>query len=134
MSKEQLSDFATEMSELSEAERDNVIMLLQFEVRFWRQKAWRAEQQRDREIEKNKELEEIANKYKEVPKEILESLLLIMKKEELLNIQKEAEVHFKDIGLVNYLKLQREAAGIEDLDRQINFWKNVMVSYRQPEE
>lgn len=134
MSKGQLSDLAMEMLNLSETDRNNATMLLEFEVRFWKQKAWRAEQQRDREIEKNKELEEIANKYKDFPKEILESLLLIMKKEELLNIQKEAEVHFKDIGLVNYLKLQREAAAIEDLDRQINFWKNVMVSYRQPEE
>jgi hypothetical protein len=134
MSKEQLSDLATEMSNLSEAERENAIMLLQFEVRFWRHKAWRAEQQRDREIEKNKELEEIAGKYKDLPKEILESLVLIMKKEELLNIQKKAEEHFKNIGLVNYLKLQRDAAAMEDLDKQIKFWKDVMVSYRQPEE
>jgi hypothetical protein len=134
MSTEQLSELAMEMSNLSEAERDSAIMLLQFEVRFWRHKAWRAEQQRDREIQKNKELEEIAGKYKDLPEEILQSLLLIMKKEELLNIQKKAEVHFKDIGLVNYLKLQRDAAAIEGLDGQIKFWKGVMVSYIQPEE
>jgi hypothetical protein len=35
---------------------------------------------------------------------------------------------------VNYLKLQRDAAAMEDLDKQIKFWKDVMVSYRQPEE
>ena len=72
MSQEELTELKLEPSQqVSSDER----MILEYEARFWKQKAWRAEQQRERAETARKEAEEMTRKYKEIPEKRLEQLL-----------------------------------------------------------
>lgn len=106
MSKQQLAELQSEISELvSPGER----MLLEYEIRFWRQKAWRAEQQRDRAELAKKEAEDIAEKYKAIPQYILERVALELKEKELEEIKGAASVHMPTIGLTKFRLLSSQA-------------------------
>jgi len=104
-------------------------MLLEHQVRFWKQKAWRAEQQRDRAEIAKKQAEEIVEKYKAIPEETLQKLLMDIKNAELLQVKKHAENHIGSIGLINFHKLERVSEGM-DVSEKIKFWKNVGEKHR----
>ena len=128
MSTQQLAELEAEMSQLvSDDER----MLLNHEIRFWRQKAWRADQQRERlELEK-KNVEALAEKYKDIPEDRLNRLLSEIKEEELKAARAEAEKYSGTIGLTNFRKLVLTSEDIKKIDDRIAFWKKVATNYLQ---
>lgn len=127
MSQQQLADLNSELSELvSPGER----MLLEYEIRFWKQKAWRAEQQRDRAEIAKKEAEDIAEKYKSIPQEILDQVVADLKEEELNLMKEAASVHLPTIGLTNFRRLCTQADILDTVDAKIKHWKGVLHNYR----
>ena len=126
MSEQQYSDLKSELSQQFGADER---MLLDYEIRFWKQRAWRSEQQRDREVAARKIADAKAEKYKDIPQERLDALLLEIKHQELHKAMSAAESYIRVIGLTNLRKLQRESDDIENLDDRISFWKNVADNY-----
>ena len=133
MSKEQRAELEAEMSQLvSDDER----MLLNHEIRFWRQKAWRAEQQRERAELEKKNAELLAEKYKDIPEDRLAKVLFEIKQDELKAAKAEAEKHIGVIGVTNFRKLIWRSDEIKSIDDRIALWKKVAANYHQygPEE
>jgi len=127
MSKQQLADLQTELSELvSPGER----MLLEYEIRFWKQKAWRAEQQRDRAEVARKEAEDMTEKYKAIPQDVLDKFLLELKEKELQGVKEMASVHMSTIGLTNFRRLNSQADLLDSMNAKIKHWKDVIDNYR----
>lgn len=127
MSKQQLADLKSELSQLvSPDER----MLLEYEIRFWKQKAWRAEQQRDRAEVAQKEAEDITEKYKSIPQDILDKVMLDLKEKELHNLKEAALVHLHTIGLTNFNRLRSQGDLLHSIDDKINHWKDVVRNHR----
>lgn len=127
MSEQQKADLKSELSQLvSPDER----MLLEYEIRFWKQKAWRAEQQRDRAELAQKEAEDIAEKYKSIPQEILDSVILDLKQKELQRMKEAASVHLPTIGITNLHRLRSQADLLDNIDDKIKHWKDIIQNYR----
>jgi len=72
MSEQQLAELEFELSQQVGADER---MLLNYEARFWKHRAWRAEQQRDRAELARKEAEVLLEKYKGIPQEKLDEFL-----------------------------------------------------------
>jgi len=127
MSKQQLADLQSEISELvSPGER----MLLEYEIRFWKQKAWRAEQQRDRAQLAQKEAEDISEKYKEIPQETLDRFVIEVKQRQLKDLKEAASVHMSTIGLTNFRRLCSQADILETIEAKIKMWKGVVENHQ----
>jgi hypothetical protein len=75
MSEQEVAELEHELSQQIGADER---MLLNYEARFWKQRAWRAEQQRDRANLARKEAEALIEKYKSIPEEKLDELLNAM--------------------------------------------------------
>jgi len=129
MSIDQLAEYDKEFSELSAEEKANERMLASFQIRFWKQRAWRAEQQRDREILAKKEAEAKLERFKGLSQENLEDMLCSLKTKRISEVKAEAE---KIMGLLPWLKAIRDEEAIEDLDAKLKFWSNT-ISYYQEE-
>ena len=128
MSQEQLTELNLELSQqVSSDER----MILEYKARFWKQKAWRAEQQRDRAELAKKEAESLTEKYKDIPHERLERLLNEIKEEQLLLLKSSAEKHLGTIGFINFRQLNWVADTLKSIDEKISFWKKVSDNYMQ---
>lgn len=128
MSQEELTELKLEPSQqVSSDER----MILEYEARFWKQKAWRAEQQRERAETARKEAEEMTRKYKDIPEKRLEQLLNEIKEEELLVVKGNAEKHLGTIGLTNFRRLIWDSDNLKNVDEKISFWKRVSDNHRQ---
>jgi hypothetical protein len=122
-----MTELENEISQLvSPGER----MLLEYEIRFWKQKAWRAEQQRDRAELARKEAEDIAEKYKSIPQTVLDRVLLDIKMAELAEVKNAALVHMPSIGLTNFRRLNTKADLLENIDAKIKMWKDVVNNHR----
>lgn len=127
MSEQQLSDLEMELSQLVTPDER---MLLEYEIRFWKQKAWRAEQQRDRAQLAQKKAEDINKKYKAIPQEVLDRFVLEVKEKELKEVKEAAYVHMPTIGLTNFRRLTSQADLLEDIDAKISMWKEVISNHR----
>jgi len=131
MSKQQIADLEAETVEavrLQELNMEDEIMLMTFQIRFWKQKAWRAEQQRDREILARKETEAKLDRFKGLTDQHLEEMLTSLKLKELSKVKAEAN---KIIGVAPWVKYIKEEAGISDLDTKIKFWADLIVYYEK---
>lgn len=127
MSQQQLEELDMELSQIvSPDER----MLLEYEIRFWKQKAWRAEQQRDRAEVAQKEAEEITRKYKVIPQEVLDRFVLNVKEKELKEMKEAASAHIPIIGLTNFHRLSSQVELLDNIDAKINLWKDVINNHR----
>lgn len=129
MSKQQLAELEAEAAALPPNELSDEVMYMAFQIRFWKQKAWRAEQQRDREILARKEVEAKLDRFKGLTQEHLEDMLTSLKKQELSKIKAEAS---KVIGVSPWVKYVKDEELIEDLDARIKFWTD-LVNYYQKE-
>lgn len=129
MSKQQLAELEAETAVLPPNEISDEVMYMAFQIRFWKQKAWRAEQQRDREILARKEVEAKLDRFKGLTQEHLEDMLTSLKKQELSKIKAEAS---KVIGVAPWVKYVKDEELIEDLDARIKFWTD-LVNYYQKE-
>ena len=127
MSQQQLEELDMELSQIvSPDER----MLLEYEIRFWKQKAWRAEQQRDRAVVAQKEAEEITRKYKVIPQEVLDRFVLNVKEKELKEMKEAASAYIPIIGLTNFHRLTSQVELLDNIDAKINLWKDVINNHR----
>ena len=129
MSKQQLAELEAEKAVLPPNEVSDEIMYMAFQIRFWKQKAWRAEQQRDREILARKEVEARLDRFKGLTQEHLEEMLTSLKKQELSKVKAEAS---KIIGVSPWIKYTKDEELIEGLDARIKFWTD-LVNYYQKE-
>ena len=105
-------------------------MLLNYEIRFWKQKALRAQQQRDRAEAGQREAEELTKKYKAIPQCVLDKFLIEAKERELIDVKQSASVHMSSIGLTNFCRLSSQADLLDSIDDKINHWKKVITNYR----
>jgi hypothetical protein len=128
MSREQLADLDSQTAALPEAEVSDEIMYMNFQIRFWKQKAWRAEQQRDREILARKEVEAKLDRFKGLTDEHLEELLTKLKTDKLTKVKAEAN---KIIGVCPWIKYVKEEAEMTDLDAKIKFWADLIIYYEK---
>lgn len=129
MSKQQLTELEAETAALPPNEVSDEVMYMAFQIRFWKQKAWRAEQQRDREILARKEVEARLDRFKGLTQEHLEEMLTSLKKQELSKVKAEAS---KIIGVSPWVKYTKDEELIEGLDARIKFWTD-LVNYYQKE-
>lgn len=129
MSKQQLAELEAEATALPPNEVSDEIMYMAFQIRFWKQKAWRAEQQRDREILARKEVEARLDRFKGLTQEHLEEMLTSLKKQELSKVKAEAS---KIIGVSPWVKYTKDEELIEGLEARIKFWTD-LVNYYQKE-
>ena len=116
-----LNKMASEQVTIEQAE--NEIMLMGYEIRFWKNKAMRSEQQRDRTLKEKLVLESKLEKFNGITDEMIERLKLEMKKEELTSLKLKAK------ALVNisvWMKITREEETIPDLDEKIRYWITVI--------
>ena len=105
-------------------------MLMVYEIRFWKQKAWRAEQQRDREIAERKAAELKCERFKEIPQEALDAILIKIKEDKVACLKEEAG---KIIGYIPWVKYQIEEKSIKDIDAKIEFWTKLISYYNTME-
>lgn len=126
MSDEQIAELNLELSQQIGADER---MLLTYEIRFWKQKAWRAEQQRDRAVAAQKEAEGLTEKYKSIPQEVLDRFILDTKEKELKELREAASTHMSSIGLTNFRRLTSQADVLTDIDAKIALWKNVVSNH-----
>ena len=106
------------------------VMLMKYEIRFWKQKAWRAEQQREHEVQLRKEAEAKLDRFKGVPQEALEEILIAMKMKKLAAIKEEAG---KLMGIVAWINKNKEEESIENLDTRLQFWSSLIRLYTNNE-
>lgn len=130
MSEQQLSDLEAEKALMTPKQLADEIMIMKFEIRFWRQRAWRAEQQRDREIAERKATEAKYEKFKKIPEESLNEILNKMKEEQILSLKEEAN---KVIGILPWILYEQEEKLIQDLDAKITFWTKLISYYNSME-
>ena len=114
---------------------NNEVLVMLHNIRYWKQKAWRAEQKLAREVGARKLLEKELDLYKSIPADLLEPVLLEAKKKELRDIEKKVDSIFQTIGLFTMTRLRSESEKYKDTDGKIRFWKQVISIYdkRLPE-
>ena len=131
MSATQLAEFNLEASALL---NDSERMFTEFSIRFWRQKAWRAEQQRDREIEARKQLENKLERFKRIPQALVDSLISQSLMEELSAIKKKVEHFIPTIGSISWERYLSEEARLDNIEDRIHLWKEVLTIYSRSSE
>jgi hypothetical protein len=114
-------------------------MIMNHAIRFWKHKAFRAEQQRDREIKARKALEEELEKYKCIPQELLEKVTYDMKVKRLDELKTQANSLISSMGLLNLTKLFQRASTLENIDDKIKLLRDTISFYKskvddEPEE
>lgn len=127
MSEQQLAELDQELSQLMTSDEK---MMMNYEIRFWKQRAWRAEQQRDRAEVAQKNAEDMIQKYKAIPEDVLDKFLLDAKEKELKEVKEAASVHISTIGLTNFRSIVQQADLTNNIDAKINIWKDVISNYR----
>jgi len=127
MSTEQLAELDQEVSQMDPSVREDELQLLSYKVRFWRQKAWRTEQQRDREVEARVQLEKSLEKYKYVTEEMLESI----NKQRLATLRVEIDGYFNKIGVLQWRKLCEQEQALVSLEDKIALLENSISLYNK---
>lgn len=125
MSQEQLADLEAEKAKMTPEELASERMMLTYQVRFWKQKAWRAEQQRDREIAERKALELRFKKYSEIPQKILEDAVRRAETQELTYLKEKA---VQALSFLLWSNKCREENEIETVGEKIKFWSKMLSS------
>jgi hypothetical protein len=126
MSQQQLADLEAERALMTPEELADERMFMLHAISFWKQKAWRAEQQRDREIAERKATEAQFERFKVIPQEALDALLIKMKEEKVAAVKKEAS---KIIGYIPWVKYELEEKTIQDVDAKLEFWTKLISYY-----
>ena len=123
MSQEQMAELATEKSRLSSEDMSDETMLMKFEIRFWKQRAWRAEQQRDQEIAARKATEVYLERYKGIPQESLDGLRLSLLTSDLARLKNTA---MQTLGLYQWTMKCQEESAVDGVQNKIHFWADII--------
>ena len=126
MSQQQLADLEAERALMTPEELADEMMFMAHAIRFWKQKAWRAEQQRDREIAERKAAEARFERFAGIPQEALDTLLVKMKEEKVAAVKAEAG---KIIGYIPWVKYELEEKTINNVDAKLEFWTKLISYY-----
>ena len=118
-------------STITQAELDDILMFKDHAIRFWKNKSDKAEKQLYREKMARTIAEETLEKYKRVPQELLEKLILESKEAEVKSLKCEAGCYLTNIGIHKWIQISREDGGIIDIDKKLEFWKEVVACYKQ---
>jgi hypothetical protein len=111
--------------EVTIEQAENEIMLMGYEIRFWKNKALRSEQQKDEAIKEKTKLELRLEKFNGITDEMIERLKLEMKKEELVALKIKARAI---VDLSIWIKESRVEESILDLDKKLEHWTRVIDS------
>ena len=130
MSEQQLADLEAEKALMTPEQLADEKMLMAYEIRFWRQRAWRAEQQRDRANAERKAAEMKYEKFKDLPQESLDTLLNKIKEEKVVALKDQAS---KLIGYIPWTKYELEEKSMKDTDAKIDFWSKLISYYNTME-
>ena len=130
MSQQQMDELDAEKTNLTPQQLADERMVMAFEIRFWKQKAWRAEQQRDRAIAEKKATEMQYERFNEISQEALDALRLKMKEEKVTLAKEEAS---KIIGYIPWVKYEIEEKAIADVDAKLQFWTKLISYYNSME-
>ena len=118
-------------SAISQAELDDILMFKDHAIRFWKNKSDKLEKQLSREKMTRIIAEETLEKYKRVPQVLLEKLILQSKEDEVKALKCEAGCYLTNIGIHKWIQLSKEDGGITDIDKKLEFWKEVVACYKQ---
>jgi hypothetical protein len=125
-----MDELDAEKTNLTPQELADERMVMAFEIRFWKQKAWRAEQQRDREIAERKATELKYERFNEIPQEALDALLIKMNEKKIALAKEEAS---KIIGYIPWVKYELEEKAIVDVGAKLQFWTKLISYYNSIE-
>jgi hypothetical protein len=128
MSKDQLAELETEMATLTASELADERMVMLYEIRFWRNKAWRAEQQKDREIQERKEAEAKLSRFSGLSDAQLEEMRSSLKLKSIEQLKGEAS---KIIGVLPWLNYVKQEEAITDLSLKEKFWSDLLAYYQR---
>ena len=103
-------------------------------IRFWKNKSDRLEKQYKREKIALTAAEETLKKYSRIPQDVLDKLILESKMAEAEALKTEAGTYLTNIGLVKWKQISKEDGGIVDVDKKIEFWKDIVSIYRHKSE
>jgi len=117
-----MAELAIEKSQMS-GDMSDEAMLMKFEIRFWKQKAWRAEQQRDREVAARKAIETQVERYKGIPQESLDAIRLSLLTNELERLKNTA---MQTLGLFQWTMKCQEEAAVEGVQNRVHFWADII--------
>lgn len=110
--------------------REDELQLLSYKLRFWKQKAWRTEQQLGREVEARVQLEKTLEKYKYVTEEMLEGI----NKQRLSTLRVEIDGYFNKIGVLQWRKLCEQEQALVSLEDKIALLQNAISDYNSKKE
>ena len=118
-------------SAITQAELDDILMFKDHAIRFWKNKSDKLEKQLSREKMARIIAEETLEKYKRVPQVLLEKIILESKEDEVKALKCEAGCYLTNIGIHKWIQLSKEDGGITDIDKKLEFWKEVLSSYKK---
>jgi len=116
-----INKMATEQVTIEQAE--NEIMLMGYEIRFWKNKAMRSEQQRDHALKEKLVLELRLEKFNGITDEMIERLKLEMKRQELIDLKLRVRANV-DISV--WIRASQLEETIMSLDEKIKHWAAVI--------
>ena len=114
------------MDEIQDA---NVIMLLNYQITYWRNKARRAEQQLENERKARKLVEEKLEQFNNIPLDLIDTVLNTIHENKLTNLMKEVSDCISVIGILEWNSLSSKAEKMSIHDKII-YWTHINNLYK----
>ena len=110
--------------------QDAEVMIMLHSIRFWKQKAFRMEQQLSKERQVRKELEQKLERYTCIPEDLLKPVLEQASLRRLDEVKEKVSSIFQLIGLSKMLVHKRHSEALDSTEEKIKFWQNVLSFYK----
>lgn len=110
--------------------QDAEVMIMVHSIRFWKQKAFRMEQQLSKERQVRKELEQKLERYTCIPEDLLKPVLEQASLRRLDEVKEKVSSIFQLIGLSKMLVHKRHSEALDSTEEKIKFWQNVLSFYK----
>jgi hypothetical protein len=110
--------------------QDAEVMVMLHSIRFWKQKAFRMEQQLSKERQVRKELEQKLERYTCIPEDLLKPVLEQASLRRLDEVKEKVSSIFQLIGLSKMLVHKRHSEALDSTEEKIKFWQNVLSFYK----
>ena len=110
--------------------QDAEVMVMLHSIRFWKQKAFRMEQQLSKERQARKELEQKLERYTCIPEDLLKPVLEQTSLRRLDEVKEKVSSIFQLIGLSKMLVHKRHSEALDSIEEKIKFWQNILSFYK----
>jgi hypothetical protein len=110
--------------------QDAEVMVMLHSIRFWKQKAFRMEQQLSKERQARKELEQKLERYTCIPEDLLKPVLEQTSLRRLDDVKEKVSSIFQLIGLSKMLIHKRHSEALDSTEEKIKFWQNIVSFYK----